>query len=245
MRHFRPSRARAALAAALAFAALIPSASRAAPSPSGPVELTLVSYAVAKPLFAKVIPEFQRAWRAQTGQEVRFKESYGPSGAQTRSIVGGLEADVYATNLQSLVAPLVEAGLVTRGLGEAPAERRLAGVLGHRGHHPRRQPEEDPGLGGPRRAGGRDRRHQPEDLGNARWGVLAGYGAVLREKDAKAAEAWVQALVRNTKILASGGREATDAFVKNGVGDALLTFENEALFASKASGEPIEYVVPP
>ncbi len=54
----------------------------------------------------------------------------------------------------------------------------------------------------------------------------------------------MQALVRNTRTLASGGREATDAFVKNGVGDALLTFENEALFASKASGEPIAYVVP-
>ena len=35
-------------------------------------------YAVAKPLFAKVIPEFKKAWKEQTGQEVRFKESYGP-----------------------------------------------------------------------------------------------------------------------------------------------------------------------
>jgi sulfate transport system substrate-binding protein len=84
----------------------------------------------------------------------------------------------------------------------------------------------------------------PRTSGNARWGVLAGYGAVLREQGATAAEAWVEALVRNTRTLASGGREATDAFVKNGVGDALLTFENEALFAAKATGAPLEYVVP-
>src|SRR5512138_3670847 len=84
------------------------SANAAAPT----VELTLVSYAVAKPLFAKIIPEFQKEWKAQTGQEIRFKESYGPSGAQTRAILGGLEADVLATNLQTLVTPLVEAGLV-------------------------------------------------------------------------------------------------------------------------------------
>ena len=67
----------------------------------------------------------------------------------------------------------------------------------------------------------------------------------MRERDQKAGEAWVTALVRNTRTLASGGREATDAFVKNGVGDVLLTFENEALFVAKASAAPIEFVVPP
>ena len=85
----------------------------------------------------------------------------------------------------------------------------------------------------------------PKTSGNARWGVLAGYGALVRERDQKAGEAWVTALVRNTRTLASGGREATDAFVKNGVGDVLLTFENEALFVAKASAAPIEFVVPP
>src|SRR5512141_633930 len=100
---------RTALAAA---AILAVSAARAAPPP---VEITLVSYAVAKPLFAKLIPEFQKSWREQTGQEVRFKESYGPSGAQARSILGGLDADLFATNLQTLVPPLVAAGIVKPG----------------------------------------------------------------------------------------------------------------------------------
>ncbi len=232
-----------ALAAlALAGAAIVPAAARAAPS--SPVELTLVSYAVAKPLFAKLIPEFQRTWREQTGQEVRFKESYGPSGAQARSIVGGLEADVYATNLQTLVTPLVDAGLVKAGWearlpnGASPASSVIA-IIVRAGNPKKLQTWQDLAAQGVEIVA-----INPKTSGNARWGVVAGYGAVLREKDAKAAEGWVEALVRNTKTLASGGREATDAFVKNGVGDALLTFENEALFASKASGEPIDYVVP-
>jgi len=71
-------------------------------------ELTLVSYAVAKPVFAKLIPEFQKQWQARTGQRVTFKESYGASGAQTRAILGGLEADILAQNIQSNIDPLVE-----------------------------------------------------------------------------------------------------------------------------------------
>lgn len=233
---------RALVTAFLALDAFDPTA-RAAPPPA-PVEITLVSYAVAKPLFAKVIPEFKKAWKAQTGQEVRFKESYGPSGAQTRAIAGGLEADVFATNLQSLVAPLVSAGLVNADWatrlpnGASPASSVIA-VITRAGNPRKIRSWEDIAAPGVEVVA-----INPKTSGNARWGVVAGYGSILREKDPKAAEAWVTALVRNTRTLASGGREATDAFVKNGVGDVLLTFENEALFVAKASGAPIEYVVP-
>jgi sulfate transport system substrate-binding protein len=230
------------VASVIAAAALLaPAGARAAPPP---VEITLVSYAVAKPLFAKVIPEFQKAWREQTGQEVRFKESYGPSGAQTRAIVGGLEADVYATNLQPLVTPLVEAGLVKPDWatrlpnGASPASSVIA-VITRAGNPRGIRGWEDIAAPGVEIVA-----INPKTSGNARWGVLAGYGAMLREKDAKAAEAWVTALVRNTKTLASGGREATDAFVRNGVGDVLLTFENEAVFVSKAASGAVEFVVP-
>jgi len=77
------------------------------------VEVTLVSYAVAKPVFARLIPEFQKEWKAKTGQTVTFKESYGASGAQTRAIIDGLEADILAQNLQSNITPLVEKKLVS------------------------------------------------------------------------------------------------------------------------------------
>jgi len=236
-----PPRLLIALAAAGLAAA--PAPARAAPA-SGPVELTLVSYAVAKPLFAKLLPEFQRQWREQAGQEVRFKESYGPSGAQARSILGGLEADVFASNLQTLVPPLVDAGIVKADWatrlpnGASPASSVIA-IIVRAGNPKKVQAWQDLAVPGIEVVA-----INPKTSGNARWGVLAGWGAVLREQDAKAADGWVEALVRNTKTLASGGREATDAFVKNGVGDALLTFENEALFAQKATGEPIDFVVP-
>jgi len=178
------------VAALLALAAaLAPAARAAAQTPAAPVELTLVSYAVAKPFFAKVIPEFQKAWKAQAGQDVRFKESYGPSGAQTRAVVGGLEADVVATNLQSLVTPLVDAGLVKADWatrlpnGASPASSVIA-VIVRAGNPKKIRTWDDIALPGVEIVA-----INPKTSGNARWGVLAGYGALLREKDQKAASA--------------------------------------------------------
>lgn len=237
----RPLFLRTVLGLAVLLAASI---TRAAPPQPARVEITLVSYAVAKPLFAKIIPEFQKEWKERTGQDVVVKESYGPSGAQTRAVVSGLEADVLATNLQTLVTPLVDAGLVRPDWatrlpnGASPASSVIA-IMTRPGNPKKIRSWEDIAAPGIEIVA-----INPKTSGNARWGVLAGYGAVLRETDGKAAEAWVAALVRNTRTLASGGREATDAFVKNGLGDVLLTFENEALFVTKAATKPVEYVVP-
>ena len=96
---------------------------------SGAVELTLVGYGVAKALYSKMIPAFQQEWKAKTGQDVKFKESYGGSGAQTRAILGGLQADILAQNLQSNLDPLVEKGFVSmvQTCGEFRQRFQLAG----------------------------------------------------------------------------------------------------------------------
>jgi sulfate transport system substrate-binding protein len=43
----------------------------------------------------------------------------------------------------------------------------------------------------------------------------------------------------------SSGREATDAFVKNKVGDVLVTFENEIIFTNGVIPDDYPYIVPP
>ena len=84
----------------------------------------------------------------------------------------------------------------------------------------------------------------PKTSGNARWGLLAGYGPLAKAGDQQAADDYIKGIVRNTKTLSNNGREATDAFVKNGIGDVLLTFENEARFANKVTHQSLTYVVP-
>lgn len=47
-----------------------------------PANLTLVSYAVTRDAFEKIIPKFTEEWKSKTGQDVTFEQSYGGSGSQ-------------------------------------------------------------------------------------------------------------------------------------------------------------------
>jgi len=207
-------------------------------------ELTLVGYAVAKPVFAKLIPEFQKQWQARTGQRVTFRESYGASGAQTRAILGGLEADILAQNIQSNIDPLVEKGLVRADWQKRLPNRAIPAtsvmVLVTRPGNPKNirtwsdltRPDVEVLL------------INPKTAGNARWGIMAGFGAMQRSFGEAKAREYLQRLVANTKVLASSGRDATDKFVKNRIGDVMINFENEVLFLNASVPQDYPYVAP-
>lgn len=80
-----------------------------------PVEVTLVSYAVTQAAYEQIIPKFAAQWKEKTGQEVRFNQSYGGSGSQTRAVIDGLEADVVALALESDINQIEKAGLIQPG----------------------------------------------------------------------------------------------------------------------------------
>ena len=207
-------------------------------------ELTLVSYAVAKPVFAKLIPEFQKQWQARTGQRVTFKESYGASGAQTRAILGGLEADILAQNIQSNIDPLVEKGFVRADWNKRLPNQAIPAtsvmVLVTRPGNPKNirtwsdltRPDVEVLL------------INPKTAGNARWGILAGFGATQKSLGEAKAQDYLQRLVANTKVLANSGRDATDKFVKNRLGDVMINFENEVLFLNESIPQDYPYVAP-
>src|SRR6476659_8611733 len=59
------------------------------------VTLTLGGYSTPREAYGKaIIPAFQKYWKDKTGQQVDFQESYQGSGAQSRAIIGGFEADI-------------------------------------------------------------------------------------------------------------------------------------------------------
>ncbi|NJK72382.1 MAG: solute-binding protein, partial [Synechococcaceae cyanobacterium SM2_3_60] len=70
---------------------------------------------------------------------------------------------------------------------------------------------------------------------------LAAYGAIQREQGEDAAQTFLFNHVNNIVSLVGGGREASDAFIQNQVGDALVTFEAELINVDSAF--PNEYPV--
>src|SRR6266498_560158 len=82
---------------------------------NGEATLTLGAYTTPREAYSKaIIPEFRKHWKAKTGQEVGFQESYQGSGAQSRAITSGFEADIAALSLESDVTRIAEAGLIRR-----------------------------------------------------------------------------------------------------------------------------------
>ena len=86
----------------------------------------------------------------------------------------------------------------------------------------------------------------PKTGGGARWNFLAAwaYGRKAGGSDA-AAEDYVRKLFANVPVLDSGARGATTTFVERGIGDVLLTWENEALLAEKEMGKGKFQIVAP
>lgn len=221
-----------------------------APNEGGPapLTLTLAGYTTPREAYAELLPRFAERWKAEHGQELRFETSWQASGAQSRAVAGGFEADVVALSLAPDVDRLVEAGLVAPTWASAPHGGMVTTslvVVAVRPGNPRGI-QDWPDLAAP---GLEVLTPNVRTSGGAMWNVAGVVGAGLRGRagvnagDEAGAEALLAGVLRNVKVMDKGARESLVNFEK-GVGDAAITYENEVLVA-RAAGRPMDYVVPP
>jgi sulfate/thiosulfate transport system substrate-binding protein len=209
------------------------------------VELTLVSFAVTKAAHEAIIPKFIAKWQQETGQKVRFKQSYGGSGSQTRAVIDGLEADVVHLALGLDVSKIEQAGLIQPGWetelpNESVVSQSVAALVTREAN-----PKGIKDWADLARPGVTWITADPKTSGVARWNFLALWNGAIKTgaNEAKAQEFVTQAY-KNVAILTRDAREATDVFFKQGQGDALINYENEVLFAQN-KGTKAPYVIPP
>lgn len=153
------------------------------PEESGQDSVTLVigAYSVVKDVMQRILPEFAADWKAKTGQQIVFQESYEASGTQARSIAGGLEADIALFSMEGDVAKLVQAGLVPSDWQARDAYGGMVTgsivVLGTREGNPH-QIRDWSDLTKP---GVQVLYPNPKTSGGAQWDINAIYGAGLLE----------------------------------------------------------------
>ncbi|WP_259731345.1 MULTISPECIES: sulfate ABC transporter substrate-binding protein [Synechococcales] len=208
-------------------------------------EILLVTYAVTKAAFDKVIPQFRADWKRRTGQEVVIKTSYGGSGSQTRAVIDGLQADVVALALAADTLKLQETGLIRPGWEKENPNNAIftnstVAFFVRKGN--------------PKKINGwtdLDNKNvevvtaNPKTSGGARWNFLGLWGSVTETGGNEAkARSFITNVYRNVETLPKDAREATDVFVKRNQGDVLLNYENEAILAKKTGAWTIPYVVP-
>ncbi|MGQ0845030.1 MAG: sulfate ABC transporter substrate-binding protein [Sporichthyaceae bacterium] len=211
-----------------------------APAASSGSSLALVAFAVPKVGFDRLIPAFNAT---PAGQGVFFSQSYGASGDQSRKVESGLPTDLVLFSLEPDVTRLVKAGLVDENWKEGqyrgvPASSVVTLVV--RKGNPKQIDDwddlarDDVKIVSP----------NPFSSGSAKWNLLAPY--LFKSNggtDRQAGLDLVSGIVRNLEGQPKSGREATELFT-SGIGDVLLSYENEALLI-EAEGKDVEHVTPP
>jgi sulfate transport system substrate-binding protein len=231
----RPFAATTRLAATFAFAALL---TGAATAEAASVTLLNVSYDPTRELYQDFNRAFAADWKKKTGDDVTINQSHGGSGKQARSVIDGIDADVVTLALAYDIDALAEKKLLptdwaTR-LPDASTPYTSTIIFLVRKGNPKGIKDWDD-LAKP---GNAVIVSNPKTSGGARWSYLAAYGYALRKNngdDAKARD-FITRVYRNVPVLDSGARGATVTFAERGVGDVLLSWENEADLAKKEFG---------
>ena len=216
---------------------------------SNEVTLTLGAYTVPKEAYQKeIIPAFQKYWLEKTGQHVKFQESYIASGAQSRAIAAGFEADIAALSLEKDVNRLKDKGLITHDWKNRKYNgfvTRSVVVVAFREGNPKNIKDWDDLT----RENVSVLYPSPKTSGGAMWDVNAIYGAGLKLSEVKTgvqdkayAKKLLKSIQKNVKVMDKSGRASVTTF-ENGVGDVLLTYENEILLRQK-QGRKIGFVIP-
>jgi sulfate transport system substrate-binding protein len=220
-----------------------------APSARGDdVTLLNVSYDPTRELYQDYNAAFARYWRSRTGDTVTVRQSHGGSGKQARSVIDGLPADVVTLALAHDIDAIAAQGKSLPANWQA----RLADnsspytstivFLVRRGN-----PKGIKDWGDLVRPGIGVITPNPKTSGGARWNYLAAWAWAMRQPGATeaTARAYLGKLFRNVPVLDTGARGATTTFVQRGLGDVLLSWENEAFLAQRALGAgKVEIVVP-
>lgn len=215
---------------------------------TGKVELILGAYSAPREAYKKIIPLFVKYWKDKTGQDVEVQESYQGSGAQSRAIVGGFEADVAALALEADITRIQTAGLITGDWKSAPhngiVSDSVAVISVRKGN-----PKDIKDWGDLAQKGLQVLTPDPKVSGGAQWNILALWGAAQRgtvsgvaKGDEAAAGDFIKAVLTNVIALDKDARTSITNYEK-GVGDAAITYESEAINGRQAGADD-EWVIP-
>jgi sulfate transport system substrate-binding protein len=223
------------------------------------VRLLNVSYDPTRELYREFNEKFSAEWLERTGQEVVVQMSHSGSGSQARAVIDGLDADIVTLALAwdidniQINSRRLPANWQSRLPNNSSPYTSTIVFLVRKGNP--KSLRDWPDLVNP---GVQVITPNPKTSGGARWNFLAAWAYVLKQKlgataslenptpeaEAAAKEAVTQ-LYKNVPVLDSGARGSTNTFLQRGIGDVLITWENEAFLAVNEIGaDEVEIVVP-
>lgn len=206
-----------------------------------------VSYDPTRELYEAVNKSFAADWKAKTGETVIIRQSHGGSGKQARAVVDGLGADVVTLALAADIDQIATVG------GKLPVswQKRLpdnsspytstinfvvrkGNPKGIKDWSDLVKPDVQVITPNPKTSGG------------ARWNFLAAwaYADAQDGGDEAKTRAFISSLYKNVPVLDTGARGSTTTFAQRGLGDVLISWENESYLILKQFPGEFEIVYP-
>jgi sulfate/thiosulfate-binding protein len=218
---------------------ILQSCSKPPDSAPAPVHLLNISYDPTRELYQEFNQAFAADWKQKTGQTVEIEQSHGGSGSQALAVINGLQADVVTLALAYDIdaiedkARLINSGWDKRLDNNSTPYTSTIVFLVRKGN-----PKGIHDWPDVIRKGVSVITPNPKTSGGARWNYLAAWGYAWNQygHDEKKARDFIAALYKNVPVLDSGARGATTTFVQRGLGDVLLSWENEAYLSVKEFG---------
>lgn len=211
------------------------------------IEFLNVSYDPTREFYTEYNESFANYWKDKTGEKVIINQSHGGSGKQGRAVIEGLKADVVTLALAYDIDSVSKKGLIDSNWqsrlenNSSPYTSTIVFLV--RKGNPKNINDWDDLI--------KDNisviTPNPKTSGGARWNYLAAYGYALDKNngDENKAKEFISKLYSNVEVLDSGARGATITFVENGLGDVLISWENEAyLSIEKLGKDNFEIVYP-
>jgi sulfate transport system substrate-binding protein len=207
-----------------------------------------VSYDPTRELYEDYNQAFGKYWKDKKGESIAVQQSHGGAGKQARAVIDGLEADVLTLALSYDIDKIAEnSGKLSKDWqkkfphNSTPYTSTIV-FLVRKGNPKGIKDWSDlikPGVA--------VITPNPKTSGGARYNYLAAWAyAEKKLGNAESAKDFVKKLYKNVPVLDSGARGSTTTFVQRGIGDVLLSWENEAFLALAEQGEgKFEIVVPP
>ncbi|MCQ8106414.1 sulfate ABC transporter substrate-binding protein [Methylomonas sp. SURF-2] len=207
-----------------------------------------VSYDPTREFYQDFNKAFIQYWKDKTAEEINVQQSHGGGGKQTRAVIDGLEADVVTLALSGDIDQIAErAGLLPKDWQSRLPDHSLPYTstivfLVRKGNPKAIKNWDDLAKDGVSVI-----TPNPKTSGGARYNYLAAWAfAEKAYGSTDAAKEFVKKLFKNVPVLDSGARGSTTTFIQRGIGDVLITWENEAFLALKEYGAgEFEIVVPP
>ncbi|APH57717.1 Sulfate-binding protein [Granulibacter bethesdensis] len=198
-----------------------------------------VSYDPTREFYKDFNRLFEQRWHAEGHPVISVKTSHGGSGAQARSVLDGVQADVVTLALSIDIDALAAHGLLTKDWANrfphfsAPYTSTII-LLVRKGN-----PKQIHDWSDLVKPGVQVITANPKTGGGARWNYLAAYGWALHQPggNEQKARQFITALYKNVPVLDSGARGSTNTFIQRHVGDVLIAWENEALLAQRDLGK--------